>query len=285
MAFHHLDRPTRSLSTSRCFVLLAARIFLGLHSPNSLLQQRWTCEAFQSLSRWQLTAHRPSIGTQHSSLLSPHVAFNTKLFETSKEDLVDSNEIDHEQLERWRAGDQSGIYDALDELQREITLENAYQKLEFADLQDSLRYMDQRKHLLFPNIIKHLVVPLGYAFLLYKLSSRWAVTTFVRLMDFHFCISVVWAPMLFLLCRRITKPKEPIPDDIKRRKMSEDYLALRAVWPEQPSSNWEDPETSCNDPVLFLLEYWVSAVKAMAVIPLLKLLLLRWTVPLSVVTF
>ncbi|KAG7363968.1 hypothetical protein IV203_037170 [Nitzschia inconspicua] len=183
-----------------------------------------------------------------------------------------NDHVDDEVLQRWRKDDTTGVYDALDELEREIRLENADLKLQFAEHQDSVEYMERGKHPLFPTIFKHVVVPMVYALVLYRFSATMPFKAFATLMDCHFWVFVVAAPMFLLQLYRFTKRNKPVPEEIKRLPPN----FRMSMYKNFEGRGLMDPDYSCDDHVLFLLEYWVSAVKAVAFVPLLKIFLCNY---------
>jgi hypothetical protein len=191
-------------------------------------------------------------------------------------------EVSKEQIQKWRDEDAFGVYDAFDQLERAIALENPDLKLEHAELQDKLKYMGQGKHLLFPMIFKYILMPSIYAWGLYKLSAINKIAKgFVRIMDAHFWACVVAAPMLLLEWKRLVRKEEPLSEDLQRiSPEAREILATRYF-----AKKWETPETSCKDPVFFLLQYWTSAVKGMLFVPVMNILGEALALPASGMAF
>ncbi|KAL3912995.1 MAG: hypothetical protein SGARI_000878, partial [Bacillariaceae sp.] len=196
---------------------------------------------------------------------------NNKLLDDEDDDDEEDDtpfEVDEEQVQQWRSEDKNGVYDALDELETEISLENPYMKLEFAELQDKIKYMEQGKHLLFPMIFKFVVMPSIYAWGLYKVSATNKIAKgFVKMMDIHFWTCVVAAPMILLGAKRMVRKEEPMPEAVQNMSPEAQELLLRDSF----FTRWELPEASCKDHVFFLLQYWASAVKGMLLVPLMNI--------------
>jgi len=164
------------------------------------------------------------------------------------------------------------VYEDLEKLERAMTLEDAELKLQHSKLKEQIDFQDQSKRLVVPDALRFLVVPLFYAFILYKLSS-WngrlslIARSITRTMDLHFWIVVVGSPMLLNACKTISRrstPKDPIPDELNNLDPICATLML------SPEFNYEDPRASCDDTVSFLVEYWTSAVNGVAFLYILK---------------
>lgn len=166
----------------------------------------------------------------------------------------------------------SSVYEDLEKLEHAITLENADLKLRHSKLKEQIDFIDQSKRLVVPDALRFLVVPMFYAFGLYKLSGNnntaalsMVARLFTKAMDTHFWIFVVGAPLLLnvgkVVSRRWKRTRDPIPDELK------DLDPVCATVMLSPDLyDYEDPMASCDDTVSFLVEYWTSAVNGLAVL-------------------
>jgi hypothetical protein len=166
---------------------------------------------------------------------------------------------------KWKVGD---VYGDLDRLERAIDFSNAEQNLKQAERMEMLQHFADARRPLFPAVSKFVLAPLALA-LVMRLSSQNSATrlfarTITRCLDCHFWIFVVAAPILLLATKIISKPPpEPMPEEL--RGLAPEYLPYVTV-------DWENPEVSCRDYVMFLLEFWTSAVASMAMVGALQLL-------------
>jgi hypothetical protein len=179
-------------------------------------------------------------------------------------------------IKQRRSEDKTGVYDALDALEKAIRIENPYLKLKGMEYQQVVDHIEQNKYPLLPNVIKHIIVPLIYSWLLCIFSSTKLVRWTWRLMDVHFWTIVVWAPILFLRLKRSYEIIEPSPFPIKDKDGNYDVdLGLCVEMTGlSPQFDWNDPVRSCKDYTLVLSEYWSSAVRGMAAVPVLRAFLL-----------
>jgi hypothetical protein len=174
-------------------------------------------------------------------------------------------------------GNSSTVYEDLEKLEHAITMENADLKLRHSKLKEHIDFIDQCKRLVVPDALRFIIVPMVYAFGLYKLLSRGssnraaalsistAARWFTKAMDAHFWIFVVGSPLLLnaskVLSRRWKDTRDPIPDELR------DLDPVCATVMLSPDLyDYEDPRASCDDTVSFLVEYWTSAVNSMAVL-------------------
>ena len=174
----------------------------------------------------------------------------------------------------------STVYEDLEKLEKAITLENADLKLKQFKMKEQIDFIDQSKRPIVPDALKYIIVPLIYALLLSILLSskvvkiRMIARSITKVMDFHFWIFVVWVPLIFNAFKRIRQPRpDPIPDQIKNLDPAHASIFLSPLSTEL--GGWEDPDTSCTDYVLFLSEYWTSAVNGIAWIQILKTILIK----------
>ena len=174
-------------------------------------------------------------------------------------------------------GKSSTVYEDLEKLEHAITLENADLKLRHSKLKEQIDFIDQSKRLVVPDVLRFIIVPMVYAFAVYKLLSRGSNNNaaalsismvarwFTKAMDAHFWIFVVGAPLLLnagkVISRRWKDTRDPIPDELK------DLDPVCATVMLSPDLyDYEDPRASCDDTVSFLVEYWTSAVNSMVVL-------------------
>jgi hypothetical protein len=165
----------------------------------------------------------------------------------------------------WKAGN---VYEDLDRLEQAINLENAEQNLLHHERIEVLDHMAKERRPLFPDVQKFLIAPMICALLIRSCNEYSSTRLIARLlamtMDLHFWGVVVSAPLLVLALKRVySGPPEPMPEELK--DLAPEYLPFA-------TTDWESPETSCRDNVLFLLELWTSAVAGMAVAGIVRLL-------------
>jgi hypothetical protein len=172
----------------------------------------------------------------------------------------------------------STVYEDLEKLEKAITLENAELKLKQSKMKEQIDFINQSKRPIVPDALKYIIVPLIYALLLNVLLSskvvkiRMIARSITKVMDLHFWIFVVWVPIIFNAFKGICKPRpDPIPYEIKNLDPAHASIFLSPLSTEV--GGWEDPDTSCTDYVLFLSEYWTSAVNGIALIQILKTIL------------
>jgi hypothetical protein len=164
----------------------------------------------------------------------------------------------------WAVGN---VYEDLDQLERAINFENAEQNLKQAERMEMLQHFARARRPLFPDVTKFVLAPLGLALVL-RLFHQYSITRLLaklitKVSDGHFWTFVVTAPMLLLVAKRIARPPpEPMPDELEG--LDPEYLPFIMT-------DWENPETSCRDYVLCLLEFWTSAIVGMAITGALQL--------------
>mmetsp|Transcript_42402 Transcript_42402/g.47383 ORF Transcript_42402/g.47383 Transcript_42402/m.47383 type:complete len:841 (+) Transcript_42402:151-2673(+) len=179
---------------------------------------------------------------------------------------------DLDKSKKWGQSVNSTVYEDLEKLEKAITLENAELKLRQAKLKEQVDFIDQSKRPIVPDALRYMMVPLIYALILNILISskvvkiRMIARSITKVMDLHFWSFVVWIPIFFSACKRICKPRpDPIPRGLDPELIEMFISPLPLVL-----DGWEDPETSCTDYVLFLSEYWTSAVNGIACVQILK---------------
>mmetsp|Transcript_16625 Transcript_16625/g.34703 ORF Transcript_16625/g.34703 Transcript_16625/m.34703 type:complete len:828 (+) Transcript_16625:157-2640(+) len=277
--------PNRSRRRQLCFVfLLAYPLFL---SENSI------CEAFIYPSRKRRLSwtdnhrkqptfiERKKFKCPDNTLLSPSIPFFPSMRQTSpKPKMAEESDYEHNsdreredaRRKKWGHDDNSDVYEDLEKLERAIRLENAEFKLKHAILQEKADFIDYSKREVVPDVLKFVIVPLVYAFGLFKMASnsrtllRTISRTAIRVMDLHFWTCVVWAPVLLNFAKRISKPPpDPVPDELAR-------VDIKSLPAGMLSSafDWEDSNENCDDNVLFLTEYWTSAVNGMVYLQFLN---------------
>jgi hypothetical protein len=177
----------------------------------------------------------------------------------------------------WKADD---VYRDLMTLERAITLQDAYGKLEFIEREEQLNFMAHHgQPPLSPLINKYLLFPLALAWPLSMLSRQGQsrignifASKFVRLWDVHFWTFVVGAPTVVWMWKCLRKPLHEIKPAPEALYGTSPRLLEGLV----NTDEFEGAEGRCDDYVLFLLEYWKSAVTGIAVLPLCGLF--NWAV-------
>lgn len=164
-----------------------------------------------------------------------------------------------EEEDPWEAGD---VYKDLELLEQGIRLASADVNLQQSERLDLLDHLAGSKRVLYPDISRYILLPLAGAFCLRMLPNQ-KLTSFLRgLSNFQFWSTMVVAPIMLLIVKRITKPQpEPMPEYLRGIPLDEVSIAIE----------WEAPEKSCKDAALLLLEYWTSTVATMAFLGALQL--------------
>ena len=168
--------------------------------------------------------------------------------------------------EGWEVGN---VYDDLDALETAINMSNAEQNLKQAERLEMLNHFARSRRPLFSDVQEFVITPLVFALVIRLLSGkqRSSMATLLAqsitaVSDIHFWVLVVSSPILLLVAKLFSKPApEPIPEELT--SLDPKYFNLL-------TTDWERPETSSQDHILFLLEYWTSAVAGMAIIGLLQ---------------
>eukprot|EP00536_Pseudo-nitzschia_multiseries_P014635 jgi/Psemu1/215397/e_gw1.743.24.1 len=188
-------------------------------------------------------------------------------------DRDDTKEREKAERKKWGHDGTSDVYEDLENLERAIRLENSEFKLKHEILKEKVDFIDQSKREVIPDALRFLIVPLAYAFGLFKMASsnrailRTMSRSATKVMDLHFWIFVVWSPILLNAMKRVSKPPpNPVPDELATVDMESVPVGYWA----SSAFDWEDPKEDCNDSVLFLTEYWTSAVNGMVYLQILK---------------
>ena len=174
--------------------------------------------------------------------------------------LIDITRMRHSMAEddvgdSWQAGD---VYRDLELLEQGIRLANADVNLMQTERLDLLRYMAQSRRPLLPDVQRYLFLPLSAAILLNRFCLP-QTNVLLRFSTVQFWTTMVVAPIMLLITKRLSKPPpDPMPRELEGLAL--DCLSLSTA------TDWEPPETSCQDSVLVLLEYWTSAVSLMALV-------------------
>jgi len=162
-------------------------------------------------------------------------------------------------LDSWEAGD---VYRDFELLEQGIRLANADVNLQEMERLDLLTHMAGSRRSLIPDVQRYLFLPLLATGIFRRFPTPVATILF-HLSNFHFWVITVVVPITLLVAKRITKPP-PTPMPIELKGLPIEYLSLSTA------TDWERPETSCQDAVLVILEYMTSAVSIMAVFGTLR---------------
>jgi hypothetical protein len=215
-----------------------------------------TSDAFLASSPVLHHRYRNCIHTNSASVS------NARLPWKSRERIIQKSSVSDEVS--WKVGN---VYEDLDSLEAAINMANAEENLKQVERVEMLQHFAQARRPLLPDVQKFLVAPLALALVFRFLAQSNATTklfarVLTRLLDIHFWSFVVAMPMVLLAAKRISMPpSEPMPEELK--DLDPEYLPF-------VTTDWEPPGRSCSDHVLFLLEYWSSAVAGMAIIGILQ---------------
>jgi len=177
-----------------------------------------------------------------------------------------------EDNDNWKVGD---VYRDLHILEKGIILETADARLQQDERIEMLHHLAKAKRPVLPDVQKFVLAPLSIALsirILYPIiqHSNWGrslslfMKIVMRLLNVQFWTMVVSAPIVLLLAKRcVMPPPEAPPKELVG--MPENAVELL------DSVDYEPPGTSCRDYVLFLLEYWTSAVATTAALGLLRI--------------
>lgn len=173
----------------------------------------------------------------------------------------------------WQAGDVEGDFQRLEQA---IAFSNAEQNLQHQDRLEALEYHAQQRRSIAADLYRNVLVPSAFSFAiavgLHLVRSTcthpgsiaiWtrAIRALQMISSLHFGTFSVMAPIfLYLVKRRLSKqnPSASIPDELQGLD-SDCFRFMTTI-------DWQDPETSCDDYVLCLLEQWVTAVSGIAVV-------------------
>jgi hypothetical protein len=177
----------------------------------------------------------------------------------------------------WKAGD---VYRDLTALERAITLQDAHGKSEFIEREEKLNFMAHHSQPpLSPLINKYVLFPLALAWPLSMLSQPGQslignifASKFVRLWDLHFWTFVVGAPIVAWMWKCLLKPLHEVKPACEALYGTSPRLLEGLI----DTDEFEGAEGRCDDHVIFLLEYWKSAVIGIVVFPLCGLF--NWAV-------
>ena len=179
----------------------------------------------------------------HLSLETSRLLLTTTIYD---DDDYDDND--------WNVGN---VYNDLDLLRREITKSNAEQHLRQVEDRERLDTFAQNRQPLHPNIRRLVLAPLLLSIVLSIIKSssrRFSILSriFTRILDIHFMVVMVVAPMLLLMALRFSMPPPP-PRPAELNGLDPEYHRFVLT-------DWQDPKTSCSNIVLCLLENWTCAV-------------------------
>lgn len=180
-----------------------------------------------------------------------------------------------DEFDGWKAGD---VYQDLEQLERAITLDKADLNLQHTERMEMLQHFATARRPILSDISRYVMAPLVAALFFRVLAPPTAqsmngvlhvpfvlVWSLAGIMNLHFWTAVVAAPILLLAAKRIVQqPSEPMPEELQ--KLDPAYLGFLSTVDYVP------PERSCRDYVLFLLEYWTSAVATTAALGILQVL-------------
>lgn len=164
----------------------------------------------------------------------------------------------------WENGN---VYEDFQNLEQAINFAQADNFLKATERSEMLDEFAAQRRLLLPDVHRFITRTLRIS-ALFVISKQWLLAkarmspsspiyqlvqqAMVVPFDAHFWIMVVAVPAIFLNVKQLFAPKAaPKPRDID--KLDEYQRYVRSDW-------WENPETSCRDYVLCLLEQWNSAI-------------------------
>jgi hypothetical protein len=189
------------------------------------------------------------------------IQFQSRHTRTSSSIILRSDQSDGEGG-KWEAGD---VYQDFRVLETAINYSNAEQNLEQMERMETLQHFAKQRRPLIPDVRKFVLNPMALALVLSVLlqnqKTKVAARMITACLDLHFWTAMIASPLLLLLVKKMTAPPpEPMPEEMV--DLNPDYLPY-------VTTDWEDPDVSCKDHVLFLLEYWSSSVVGMALVGLL----------------
>jgi hypothetical protein len=160
----------------------------------------------------------------------------------------------------WEARD---VYEDLRLLEQAIIAHNAEDDLEHKNRLATRNYICQQKRPLFADLHRFVVRPLFAAFMLVALCKTVSPIRLLtkrvlfRLYALHFWTTIVTAPAIFWFTMRLRQPvrKVDIPPELKY--VGNEYVRL---------DGYQDPRTSTDDSILYLLEQVMSAVSGTALL-------------------
>jgi hypothetical protein len=196
----------------------------------------------------------PCLSISHSSCQSRRTR-------TSSVIILRSDQSDS-QGDDWEAGD---VYQDLGLLETAINYSNAEQNLEHMERMETLQHFAKQRRPLIPDVRKFVLTPVALALVLSVLLQNQKTKVAARMItacfDLHFWTATIASPLLLLLVKKMTAPPpEPMPEEM---------VGLEPQYLPSIITDWEDPDVSCKDHALFLLEYWSSSVVGMALVGLL----------------
>eukprot|EP00980_Cylindrotheca_fusiformis_P003164 scaffold721_cov131-Cylindrotheca_fusiformis.AAC.54 len=167
--------------------------------------------------------------------------------------------------ENWEPGD---VDRDLILLEQAINFENAEQNLKHFERLEMMDYCAAQRRPVADDFRRFIVVPLTCSLALRVLAKNRAVEFTTRMisscMDFQFWIVAVSSPLILSVAKLRSKPeRDEMPEELKMR--GSQYSSFGTTC-------WDNPAVSSEDHVLFLLEYWTSAVFGMGIFGVLCLL-------------
>ena len=194
----------------------------------------------------------------------------------------------HAGFDEWTCGN---VEDDLRNLQQALTLHNADQEREHVERLYTLRYMAQQRRPVAPDVRRTVLMPLCISFgitsavagLVSRASAlpalspmQWFTIRAEKVLticsDVHFWTVFVVAPLALRVAvataqsRRAKAPTDATPSDPIAELMERvgpEYSKLVAASPILGGNDLDDPESSCQNFVLCLLEQWTSATAPM----------------------
>jgi hypothetical protein len=212
------------------------------------------CHAFCNPSRW----------ISHSScpLRKKHcIQYQSRYTRTSSAIILRSDQSDSEG-DDWKVGN---VYNDLGVLETAINYSNAEQNLEHMERMETLQHFAKQRRRLIPDIRKFVLTPVVLALVLSVLLQNQKTNVAARMItacfDLHFWTAMIASPLLLTFVKKMTAPPpEPMPEEMVG--LDPEYLPF-------VTTDWEDPDVSCKDHVLFLLEHWSASVVGLALVGLL----------------
>jgi len=158
----------------------------------------------------------------------------------------------------WQVGN---VYDDIEILDRIIKIHEASGHLQQVKRREMLDNFAAQRRPILPDLVRFIIAPIGMAFIMAKISNKSRIIRFFQQgFDVQFWSTFVMIPLFLLRAkRRSMPPHEPMPEELERIEPEFRHFVTHIV-------DWEDPEKSCRDVVLALIEFWVSSIAGTALL-------------------